>query len=173
MAGRENIKMKLKKSVALILAAALLLVGCSGAEAAENTKTAEDTDSPEMAASPQPQWTNEELNTVFLRENPAEEVIASVPAPDGAYELVGVVMFTDRESENLRLAFMDKNGHCQFCGLEAPPYSPPELQYLGDGEVKFRFSDEAGEPQDCVVSFSRDGSDVHFKSETPIYEDGE
>lgn len=173
MAGRENIKMKSKKSVALILAAALLLIGCSGAEAAENTKTAENTDPSEMAASPQPQWTNEELNTVFLRENPAEEVIASVPAPDGAYELVGVVMFTDRESENLRLAFMDKNGHCQFCGLEAPPYSPPELQYLGDGEVKFRFSDETGEAQDCVVSFSRDGSDVHFKSETPIYEDGE
>ena len=173
MAGRKKMKMKSKKSVALILAAALLLVGCSGAEAAENTKTAEDTDSSEMAASPQPQWTNEELNTAFLRENPAEEVIASVPAPDGAYELVGVVMFTDRESENLRLAFMDKNGHCQFCGLEAPPYSPPELQYLGDGEVKFRFSDETGEPQDCVVSFSRNGSDVHFKSETPIYEDGE
>lgn len=44
MAGRENIIMKSKKSVALILAAALLLIGCSGAEAAENTKTAEDTD---------------------------------------------------------------------------------------------------------------------------------
>lgn len=165
--------MKSKKSIALILAAALLLIGCSGAGAADNTKTAENTDPSEMAASLQPQWTKEELNTIFLRENPAEEVIASVPALDGAYELAGVVMFTDRESENLRLAFMDKNGHCQFCGLEAPPYSPPELQYLGDGEVKFRFSDETGEPQDCVVSFSRDGSDVHFKSETPIYEDGE
>lgn len=173
MAGREKMKMKLKKSVALILAAALLLVGCSGAELSENQKTAVDTESSEMAASPQPQWTEEELKAVFLRENQAEEVIASVPAPDGAYELAGVVMFTDKESENLKLAFMDKNGHCQFCGLEAQPYSPPELQYLGDGEVSFSFSDESGEPQDCVVSFSRNGSHVYFKSETPIQESGE
>lgn len=166
MAGREKMKMKSKKSVALILAAALLLIGCSGAEAAENTKTAEDTDSSEMSASPQPQWTNEELNTVFLRENPAEEVIASVPAPDGAYELVGVVMYTEDESGYIRLAFMDAEGYCQHCGLEAVAFEPSELEYLGEGKVSFSSLDKSGEALNCTVGFSREGSDVFFKTET-------
>lgn len=163
--------MRIKKTAAALISAALLLTGCSGAGTRAEPDGAADPAVPEESA--EVQWTEDRLNSTFLSKNEAEKILASVPASDGAYELVGVVMFTDRESENLRLAFMDKNGHCQFCGLEAPPYSTPELQYLGDGEVKFRFSDETGEPQDCVVSFSRNGSDVHFKSETPIYEDGE
>lgn len=163
--------MRIKKTAAALISAALLLTGCSGAGTRAEPDGAADPAVPEESA--EVQWTEDRLNSTFLSKNEAEKILASVPASDGAYGLVGVVMFTDRESENLRLAFMDKNGHCQFCGLEAPPYSPPELQYLGDGEVIFRFSDETGEAQDCVVSFSRNGSDVHFKSETPIYEDGE
>lgn len=164
--------MKSRGSAVFILVAALLLVGCYGVKDSKNQKRTDNTEAAETAASPELQWTEEEINAVFLSENQAEEVIASVPASDGAYELVGVVMFRDRESDNLRLAFMDKDGCCQFCGLEAPPCSPPELRYLGDGEISFRFYDENDQPQDCFICFSRDGGQVHFKSDTPINEDG-
>lgn len=132
----------------------------------ENQERADITEAAETAASPEPLWTEEEFNEVFLRENRAGEVIASVPAPDGAYDLAGIVMFTEGESDDLKLAFMDKDGHCQFCGLEAPACEPLELEYLGEGKVSFNFLDENGEAQNCVVSFSREGGDVFFKTET-------
>lgn len=89
-----------------------------------------------------------------------------MPAEDGAYDLVGVVMYTEDESGYIRLAFMDAEGYCQSCGLEAVAYEPLELEYLGEGRVSFNFLGESGEAQNCVISFSREGSDVLFKAES-------
>lgn len=160
-----NIKInKINKTAAALIAVALLLTGCSKTGAQLKPDGAANAVSPEDC--PAPPWTEEELDSTFLGKNEAKEILASVPAEDEAYDLVGVVMYTEDESGYIRLAFMDAEGYCQSCGLEAVAYEPLELEYLGEGRVSFNFLGESGEAQNCVISFSREGSDVFFKAES-------
>lgn len=152
-----------------MIAVALLLTGCSKTGAQLKPDGAANAVSPEESAVLQ--WTEEKLNSTFLGKNKAGEILASVPAEDGAYDLVGVVMYTEDESGYIRLAFMDAEGYCQHCGLEAVAYEPLELEYLGEGRVSFNFLGESGEAQNCVISFSREGSDVLFKAESRSLEE--
>lgn len=152
-----------------MIAVALLLTGCSKTGAQLKPDGAANAVSPEESAVLQ--WTEEKLNSTFLGKNKAGEILASVPAEDGAYDLVGVVMYTEDESGYIRLAFMDAEGYCQSCGLEAVAYEPLEFEYLGEGRVSFNFLGESGEAQNCVISFSREGSDVLFKAESRSLEE--
>lgn len=165
-----NIKInKINKTAAALIAVALLLTGCSKTGAQLKPDGAANAVSPEESAVLQ--WTEEKLNSTFLGKNKAGEILASVPAEDGAYDLVGVVMYTEDESGYIRLAFMDAEGYCQSCGLEAVAYEPLELEYLGEGKVSFNFLDGSGEAQNCIISFSREGSDVLFKAESRSLEE--
>lgn len=156
--------MRIKKTAAALISAALLLTGCSGAGTRAEPDGAADPAVPEESA--EVQWTEDRLNSTFLSKNEAEKILASVPASDGAYGLVGVVMYTEDESGYIRLAFMDAEGYCQHCGLEAVAFEPSELEYLGEGKVSFSSLDKSGEALNCTVGFSREGSDVFFKTET-------
>lgn len=66
------------------------------------------------------------------------------------------------DNEFAKVAFLDGDGHIQWCGIDAEIYSEPEFVYLGNGTVTFKLKSEDGSPYEVQVAFSADGSKVSF-----------
>ena len=83
-------------------------------------------------------------------------------AYDGAYDRIGVALYTTEKDGVTNLAFLDAAGDYQTCGIVAPPSEDGSLSYQGDGTVTFQVLDQDGAALGYRVSFSMDGADVHF-----------
>lgn len=157
--------------------AAVLLAGCGPASSAPASTSLPGSSSPaslsqpagESAASEAPEWTDEAVMELFLaqEQNARRTVLDCVAVPDGGEELVGVVLYTEPEHTDVRLAFLSTDGTFQPMGIEATPASPSGLTYLGNGEGRFRLDilDENGQPSGQIITFRRDGGETFFAVE--------
>lgn len=82
--------------------------------------------------------------------------------PDYAYERIGAALFQDMDNEFAKVAFLDEDGHLQWCGIDAEIYSEPEFVYLGNGVVTFNLKTGDGSPYEVQITFSADGGNVSF-----------
>ena len=91
------------------------------------------------------EWTTSEISELFKRK--ADEdctLITCASMYDFAYERVGAILYTDNEEGYVHVAFMDKEGNMQHCGVEAQLAETPEFIYLGNGEVTFKVCSKNG-----------------------------
>ena len=152
--------------------AAVLLAGCAPASSAPSSTSLPGSGSPasvsqpagESAASEAPEWTDEAVMELFLaqEQNARRTVLDCVAVPDGGEELVGVVLYTEPEHTDVRLAFLSADGTFQPMGIEATPASPSGLTYLGEGRFRLDILDENGQPSEQIITFRRDGGETCF-----------
>ena len=116
------------------------------------------------------EWSIKEIETLFLNNRESEwNLIECVSVYDFAYDRVGVVLFTKRDTECINVAFMDGEGTMPYCGVEAVLDENIEFTYHGNGEVTFNvwLNDEVKYKQRIV--FSKYNDEVKFVSESLEY----
>ncbi len=88
-----------------------------------------------------------------------------VLAEDGAYDLVGVVLYA-RQDGFTHFAFVQADGHWQTAGIGAALVEESNLEYLGNGAVKTVLLDEKkGVASLYTLEYSNDGKgSVEFVS---------
>ncbi len=112
------------------------------------------------------QWTKEEILALFAKtENGNCPVLDCVPVTDGAYDMVGVVLYWYEEDGITRVAFLDAEGYSHEAGVVARAVDPPELRYVGDGTVVFLLEKEDGSTTNYAMSVSINDEGIHFKAE--------
>ena len=116
------------------------------------------------------EWSIKEIETLFLNNRESEwNLIECVSVYDFAYDRVGVVLFTKRDTECINVAFMDGEGTMPYFGVEAVLDENIEFTYHGNGEVTFNvwLNDEVKYKQRIV--FSKYNDEVKFVSESLEY----
>ena len=185
----------MKRAICLTLAALLLLAlaGCAPAEAPETPEIASPDPAIESQTPTPPQekaWTAQEVEELFLQHfrpiswsiadgaelhmndhtygGEGEFLIAGcVVAEDRAYDRVGVVLVADRQYNSTVVAYVAEDGTYQKCELdELLPLEDNQLTYQGDGVVTFRGDSQVDGPSTCTVTFSKEGTGVHFTMHT-------
>lgn len=155
-----------------VLLALLLLTILLTACARHTEKPAEDAPPPQGqdnvpengAAAEEALWTAAEIRSLFEEKTAGKgyTVLHCAVVDDGAYDRVGVVLYTTAGQDTTYLAFLDAQGYSQTCGIVAPPLDDGALVYQGDGTVAFQIQGSDGAPIDYQVSFSADGTDANF-----------
>ena len=155
-----------------VLLALLLLTILLTACARHTEKPAEDAPPPQGqdnvpengAAAEEALWTAAEIRSLFEEKTAGKgyTVLHCAEVDDGAYDRVGVVLYTTAGQDTTYLAFLDAQGYSQTCGIVAPPLDDGALVYQGDGAVAFQIQGSDGAPIDYQVSFSVDGPDANF-----------
>ena len=155
-----------------VLLALLLLTALLTACARHTEKPAEDAPPPQGqdnvpengAAAEEALWTAAEIRSLFEEKTAGKgyTVLHCAVVDDGAYDRVGVVLYTTAGQDTTYLAFLDAQGYSQTCGIVAPPLDDGALVYQGDGTVAFQIQGSDGAPIDYQVSFSADGTDANF-----------
>ena len=113
------------------------------------------------------EWTKQELAELFKIKADADcTLITCASMFDFAYDRVGVALYTDSREGYTHVAFMDKDGNMQHCGVEAELCDSPKFTYLGNGEVTFKVCSKGGENYTQKISFSVNEEGVNFVSET-------
>lgn len=108
-------------------------------------------------------WSEQEISSMFEEgKEDTWSMIECAMIPDYAYERIGVALFQDMDNEFAKVAFLDGDGHIQWCGIDAEIYSEPEFVYLGNGTVTFKLKSEDGSPYEVQITFSADGGNVSF-----------
>ena len=185
----------MKRAICLTLTALLLLAlaGCAPAEAPETPET--DSPDPVIESqTPTPpqekEWTAQEVEERFLQhfrpiswsvadgaelhmnghtyDGEGEFLIADcVVADDRAYDRIGVVLVADSQYNSTLVAYVAEDGTYQKCELdELLPLEDSQLTYQGDGVVTFRGDSQVDGPSTCTVTFSKEGTTVHFTMHT-------
>ena len=115
------------------------------------------------------EWTKQEIAELFKTKVDTDcTLIACTSMFDFAYDRVGVILYTDSKEGYIHVAFMDKDGNMQHCGVETELADSPEFTYLGNGEVAFRVCSKDGEKYIQKISFSVDEERVNFVTGTDI-----
>lgn len=108
----------------------------------------------------------EEILDLFAKTEHGDcPVLDCVPVTDGAYDLVGVVLYWDAERASTIVSFLDADGTSQEAGPVARAVDPPELTYVGEGTVVFLLEKEDGSTTNYALTLSIDGEAVHFEAE--------
>lgn len=112
------------------------------------------------------EWTTQEIAELFKAK--ADEdciLIACASMYNYAYDRVGTILYTDGKEGYIHVAFMDKEGNMQHCGVGAQLVESPEFTYWGNGEVTFKVCSKDGTNYTQKISFSVDEEGVNFVSE--------
>ena len=113
------------------------------------------------------EWTKQEIAEMYKTKADKDyTLITCAGMSDFAYDRVGVILYTGRKEGYVHVAFMDKDGNMQHCGVEAELADLPEFTYLGNGEVSFKVCSKDGENYTQIISFSVDDEKVNFVSES-------
>lgn len=157
----------MKKIYSILLSVTLLLslTSCGSQTTPAQTSS---------AAPIQKEWTAAEVRALFLDNSDKAHwtVLDCVAAPDGAYGLAGVVLFTDDQDDPdeqfTYTAFLDTEGIPHVSGIQATAAANPELTYQGDGKVTFQLLHETSrtdtsltlDAYTCTMSYEKkaDGS---------------
>ena len=137
--------MKKCYSIFLSLTLLLALTSCGSQDAPAVSSTPSQTSS---AAPIQKEWTASEVRALFLDNSDKAHwtVLDCVAAPDSAYGLAGVVLFTDDQDDLdepcTYTAFLDADGNKQVVATQAFPAEDPELTYQGNGTATFHLLHE-------------------------------
>ena len=80
------------------------------------------------------EWTKQELAELFKIKADADcTLITCASIFDFAYDRAGVALYTDSKEGYTHVAFMEKDGNMQHCGVEAELCDSPKFTYLGNG----------------------------------------
>ena len=114
----------------------------------------------------------------FHRDEPEGVPTRWVLAEDGAWDLLGVVLYTDEDGDPCWLAFVDEDEVCQAVGFSGEGKfavtEHSELTYLGGGGVSLDLVDtKTGEAIDYRMYFSRTEDGIHFRAESSGKEETE
>lgn len=163
----------MKKIYSILLSVTLLLslTSCGSQTTPAISSTPAQTSS---AAPIQKEWTAAEVRALFLDNSDKAHwtVLDCVAAPDGAYGLAGVVLFTDDQDDPdeqfTYTAFLDTEGIPHVSGIQATAATNPELTYQGNGKVTFQLLHETSrtdtsltlDAYTCTMSYEKkaDGS---------------
>lgn len=108
----------------------------------------------------------EEILDLFAKtEHGDYPVLDCVPVTDGAYDMVGVVLYWDEERASTIVAFLDAEGYSHEAGVVARTVDPPKLTYVGDGTVVFLLEKEDGSTTNYAMSVSINDEGIHFKAQ--------
>ena len=108
----------------------------------------------------------EEILDLFAKTEHGDcPVLDCVPVTDGAYGMVGVVLYWDEERASTIVSFLDANGGSREAGPAARAVDPPELTYVGEGTVVFLLEKEDGSTTNYALTLSIDGDAVHFEAQ--------
>ena len=108
----------------------------------------------------------EEILALFAKTEHGDcPVLDCVPVTDGAYGMVGVVLYWDEVRASTIVSFLDANGGSHEAGPAARAVEPPELSYVGGGTVVFLLKKEDGSTTNYALTLSIDGDAVHFEAQ--------
>ena len=108
----------------------------------------------------------EEILALFAKTEHGDcSVLDCVPVTDGAYGMVGVVLYWDEDRASTIVSFLDANGGSHEAGPAARAVEPPELTYVGEGTVVFLLEKEDGSTTNYALTLSIDGEAVHFEAQ--------
>lgn len=108
----------------------------------------------------------EEILDLFAKTEHGDcPVLDCVPVTDGAYGMVGVVLYRDEERASTIVSFLDADGTSQEAGPAARAVDPPQLTYVGEGAVVFLLEKEDGSTTNYALTLSIDGEGVHFEAQ--------
>ena len=112
------------------------------------------------------EWTTQEIAELFKIKADADCTLVTCTGMfDFAYDRVGAILYTDGKAGYIHVAFMDKEGNLQHCGVEAKLVESPEFTYWGNGEVTFKVCSKDGINYIQKIAFSVDEEGVNFVSE--------
>lgn len=108
----------------------------------------------------------EEILALFAKTEHGDcPVLDCVPVTDGAYGMVGVVLYWDEDRASTIVSFLAADGTSQEAGPAARAVEPPELRYVGEGTVVFLLEKEDGSTTNYALTLSIDGDAVHFEAQ--------
>ena len=108
----------------------------------------------------------EEILALFAKTEHGDcPVLDCVPVTDGAYGMVGVVLYWDEDRASTIASFLAADGTSQEAGPAARAVEPPELTYVGEGTVVFLLEKEDGSTTNYALTLSIDGDAVHFEAQ--------
>ena len=86
------------------------------------------------------EWSIQEITSLFSVNAESDwKMVECASVYDFAYDRVGVVLYTDSDTEYINIAFIDAEGFMQHCGVEAVLDENAEFTYHGNGEITFNF----------------------------------
>ena len=157
----------MKPLLVLLLALCLILAGCgqTAPEASLPEPSAhEGSSAPESSSAPAEEMTVEKVKELFWQTADSDCTVQDcVLADDGAYDLVGVVQYSQGD-EFTHFAFVQADGLWQTVGIGAVPSGESGLEYLGNATVGVTlFNAEKGVSSYTTIEYSNDGEgNVHF-----------
>ena len=108
----------------------------------------------------------EEILDLFAKTEHGDcPVLDCVPVTDGAYGMVGVVLYWDEDRASTIVSFLAADGTSKEAGPAARAVEPPELTYVGEGTVVFLLEKEDGSTTNYALTLSIDGDAVHFEAQ--------
>ena len=108
----------------------------------------------------------EEILALFAKSEHGDcPVLDCVAVTDGAYDMVGVVLYWDEDRASTIVSFLAADGTSQEAGPAARAVEPPELTYVGEGTVVFLLEKEDGSTTNYALTLSTDGEAVHFEAQ--------
>ena len=158
----------MKKCISIILSiiCILSLVGC--------TKDGETNISKDLIDAPyakveqeKTEWSIQEITSLFSDNAESDwKMVKCASVYDFAYDRVGVVLYTDSDTEHINIAFIDAEGFMQHCGVEAVLGENAEFTYHGNGEVTFNVCSKDGVKYKQKITFSQNNEGINFISES-------
>jgi len=118
------------------------------------------------------EMTVEKVRELFLQTADASCTVQDcVLIDDGAYDLVGVVQYSQGD-EFTHFAFVEADGHWQTAAIMATVVENGELKYIGDGEITTKLlNEETNEILKFTLQYSnRNNGEIYFVSSSkPIF----
>lgn len=148
-----------------VLCSLLILSGCGASDNAGNSSPSA---SGEQSAASVTEYFKEDVVRCFqsTSENDGCTVTASAVAEDGAENLMGVVLYTDRDGNSCNLSFVDQAGTASPVGIAADgsmsASEDSDLTYTGNGSISLLLHDNSGTAYQYAVTYSKNESGSNF-----------
>jgi len=159
----------MKRLIVLLLVMCCVLAGCD--QTAPEAPLPESS-VPESSSAPAEEMTVEKVKELFWQTADAGWTVQDcVLVDDGAYDLVGVVQYSQGD-EFTHFAFVEADGHWQTAAIMATVVENGELKYIGDGEITTKLlNEETNEILKFTLQYSnRNNGEIYFVSSSkPIF----
>lgn len=112
------------------------------------------------------EWKEPDISSLFLANaEPDWQMQECVSFYDFAFQRVGAILYTENDSDYIKIAFIDSEGNMQHCGIEAVLAPENDVAYHGNGEVTFEACTKDGIPYMQRIIFSESSDGINIISE--------
>ncbi len=156
------------KKVCMVLFVFICMIGivaCGKKAVSENITSKNESDDNGGLQKEEKNWTEQEIADMFYRITNGKielKYIDCTLMSDCASDRIGAVLFQNTEDGTTNIAFFDKDGLAQQCGIYAKVADSPDLTYLGDGTVTFKLETDEHIIYNCNISISVEDGNVAF-----------